>query len=131
MKGKILSATETFLSFRITCSSDGVVVCDDIGANAMPGAMNFGEYWTKAAVDSAKKAAFTLFLIKYAKDFNAALFYRVNTKGGAVCEWYTFEDVCKREGIAIPPELSTPYGGNAVIRFNVQPTKPNWYEREP
>ena len=106
-----------FLDYTITNSSDGIVLVDKNGCNAMPGACCFGK--GDSGVSKAKKAAVLLFMIARPEKFDGSLYWRLSGRGGAYHEWFILRRALQEDGIEIPKELLEPADNlNFMIGFN-------------
>ena len=110
-----------FLDYTIKISSDGVVLVDKSGCNAMPGGCHFGKSATRKSVDEAKKAAVYLFMIARPEKFDGSIYWRLTGQGGSYHEWFGLKRALQDENIEMPMELVQAVDGpNFLIGFNNQ-----------
>ena len=86
---------KNFLGYGVVKNNDGIVITKD-GCNPMPGACVF------SGLDRAKRSIIRLFMIEHSKEFDGAIYWRMEGSGGAYHEWFTFKNLVEKLGMEIP-----------------------------
>jgi len=113
-----------FMDYTIknSLNNDGLVLSKE--NNDMDYESHLGNYGegTKENIDFCKKDALLHFMVARPADFAITVVRKLRKmNSGTFHEYFILENVCKRENIELPLEVSCGDGENSMIYFNNEP----------